>query len=125
MKQTFILFLISLCVLSCSDNSDPSQNISATPTFKFSHYWNNEAVESNDFSTIQYTNQNGDLLSIERLRYVISDITFTTATGENLRLGDYNLVDVTNNNGLNYIPTTQIPIGTYANVSFTFGFDNE
>ncbi|WP_339623623.1 MbnP family protein [uncultured Winogradskyella sp.] len=125
MKQTFLLFLISISILSCTNNEDLSAATSANPTFTFSHNWDNETVTNDDFNTIQYTTQNGDILSIERLRYVISDITFTTTAGENLMLGEYNLVDLTNTNGLSYTTINRVPIGTYANVSFTFGFDNE
>lgn len=123
------IFALTLLVLlsfsSCSEDNDTNFSQSPQTTFKFTHNWDNEAVTSADFNTIQYTNENGEELSIERLRYVISNITFTTSSNENLVLSGYNLVDLTNNSGLNYVPTSQIPIGNYTNVSFTFGLNNE
>jgi len=81
-------------------------------------------VSNINFNALNYFNANGEILSIERLRYVISDITFTTSNNENIVLDIYNLVDVTNNNNLSFSPQTQIPTGTYS-VSFTFGLDTE
>ncbi|WP_296313003.1 MbnP family protein [Winogradskyella sp. UBA3174] len=125
MKNNFILIIITIfCFLSCTNDNDGTLSSSATTTLKFTHNWNTDVITSADFNTIQYTNENGQMLSIERLRYVISDITFRTNAGENLILDDYNLIDLTNDDGLSY-STNQIPIGNYVNVSFTFGFDNE
>jgi len=126
MKKIQILIILILCfTMSCSDDNDETQNQNVLTTFKFTHNWNGEPVTSSDFNSIQYTNQNGEMLSIERLRYVISDFTFTSANGEDIVLNVYNLVDATNDNGLIYTPNIEIPAGTYSNVSFTFGFDNE
>ena len=55
---------------------------------------------------------------------LISKITFQKSNGEKLELDNYNLVDVTNNSNLTFIPVNTISLGTYTNVSFTFGFDN-
>ncbi|SHG86843.1 MbnP family protein [Winogradskyella jejuensis] len=119
------IILLSLIILSCSDD-DTSSNLSqATTTLSFSHNWNGTTVTNADFNTIQFTNQNGEILSIERLRYVISDVTFTTTSNEVLDLDNYNLIDVTNGTNLNLDLGTQIPPGNYSNVSFTFGFDND
>ena len=112
--------------MSCSsdDNDDNiPQNVMAS--FSFSHFWDNDEVTNADFNTIQFTNANGDMLSIERLRYLISDITFTQANGQTIVVDAYNLVDVTNNTDLIFSPNVEIPTGAYTNVSFRFGFDNE
>lgn len=119
------LLIILTCFLSCSEDNDDSQSSNTTITFEFTHNWDNQSVTNANFNTIQYTNENGEMLSIERLRYVISDITFTTTNNEVLALDNYNLVDVTNNEGLSFTLNSQIPIGNYSNVAFTFGLDNE
>ena len=123
-----ILYMLCICVMlfNCeSDNSNTNNTLQFSPTFKFSHYWDGIAVASSDFGNFLYTTENGELISIERLRYVISDITFTKSSGEVLNTNAYNLIDVTNDNGLSYTLANTIPIGNYSNVSFTFGFDNE
>lgn len=127
MKKIFALILFStLCFTACSDDNDDNLTVKteAKTTFNFTHNWDGTAVASSDFNTIQYTNANGEMLSIEKLRYLISDITFTKANGESIVIEGYKLVDLTNND-LNYIPEMKIPVGAYTNVSFTFGFDTE
>ena len=126
-KNIFTLFLFALLgFVSCSDRDSNSVPSSAQvfTTFKFTHNWDGTPVNTSNFNTLQYTNAYGDLLSIERLRYLISDITFTTNNNEALMFNVYNLVDVTNANNLSFTPQILIPKGSY-NVSFTFGFDNE
>lgn len=120
-----LILIIALTILSCTDCGDDDPIIkNATTTLKFSHNWNGAAVTNTDFNIIKYTNANGDLLSIERLRYVISNITFTTIANEQIIVNDYFLVDVANNN-LSFTTSTEIPIGNYTNVAFTFGLNNE
>ncbi|OZV70956.1 MbnP family protein [Winogradskyella aurantia] len=126
MKRILVYALMALlgftaCDASNNDGPSPSLNTS----FKFTHNWDDEDVSNVDFNTFQFTNENGDVLSIERLRYVISDIVFTGTSGEQLRFNIYNLIDVTNSEGLVYDLPFFIPPGNYANMAFTFGFDNE
>ncbi len=127
MKKNLILCLITMFILcSCSDDDDNTTQITdVNATFSFTHHWDNAAVTSDDFDTFQFTNANGELISIERLRYLISDITFTTSDNEQIVFDVYNLVDVTNSTNLSFTPQATIPVGNYTNVSFTFGFDNE
>lgn len=126
MKKVFsLLTLVSFALLiSCSeDNDDNIKRVNAT--LNFTHNWDGTAVTNSDFNTIQYTNANGDMLSIERLRYLVSNVTFTKNDGEIIVYNGYNLVDVTTNENLSYSVTPELPEGTYANVAFTFGFSNE
>ena len=119
------IFLIAF-VFSCAEDNDESLTAAnTTVNFSFTHNWDNTVVTNADFNTIQYTNANGEEMSIEKLRYLISNVTFENANGNTIIIPGYNLVDVTNNSGLIYTPTTQIPEGEYTNVSFTFGFNNE
>jgi len=124
-KTVFVLLFVTvLGFVSCSESTDVVSSTQVFTTFKFTHNWDETPVTNADFNTLQYTNANGELLSIERLRYLISDITFTTNNNEVLRFNVYNLVDVTNANNLSYTTRTPIPRGSY-NVSFTFGLNNE
>ena len=126
MKKIFyILFVVFISLYSCSEENNNNELNQATVTFSFSHNWDGTEVNNSDFNTIKYTNENGEILSIERLRYLISDITFTATSNEVLSLDNYNLIDLTNNENLILDLGTQIPSGNYSNVSFTFGFDND
>ena len=107
---------------SCNKDKDVSQ---VQITFKFSHNWDGTAVSNANFNSIIYTNANGEDLSISKLRYLISKITFKKSSGETFILDGYNLVDVTNNTNQSFAPITSIPDGDYSKVSFTFGFDND
>ncbi|MCC1483320.1 hypothetical protein J1C55_01845 [Winogradskyella sp. E313] len=127
-KRLFTLLAFSiLFIVACTSDSENIQNTDVTvlTTFNFTHDWDGALVTNSDFNNFQFTNQNGETISIERLRYLISDITFTNTDGETIELDTHNLVDLTNGNGLNFSPETKISTGNYTNVSFTFGFDNE
>jgi hypothetical protein len=116
--------IVVMSFFSChTDNDD---NISkANVSFNFTHNWDGIGVTNSDFNDLKFTNSNGETLSIERLRYLISDITFINSLGESTTIEDYNLVDVTNGENLTFSPDELIPLDTYTNVSFTFGFKNE
>ena len=124
MKKIIPFLITVLLFLSCERDNENSIS-QATTTFNFTHNWDGTLVTNSNFNTIQYTNANGEQMSIEKLRYLISKITFTKSTGENLILSGYNLVDVTNNTNLSFTPINTIPLGNYSNVKFTFGFDND
>ena len=125
MKKVLIVLCISMCFFGCETDDETTTATQSNPTFTFTHDWDGTTVTSADFNNFLFTTANGESISIERLRYVISDITFTKNSGEVLSTDFYNLVDVTNNTGLNYTLPSTIPVGNYSNVSFTFGFDNE
>ena len=125
MKHFHTLLILSLVILfGCNSDSDDTIS-SVNVTMAFSHYWEDMQVTNSDFNTLNYTNDKGNLLSIERLRYLISDIEFTKTNGETILLEGYNLVDVTNQTNLSFTPYQKILTGTYSNVSFVFGFVNE
>ncbi len=109
---------------ACAEDNDDT-NLGYNVTFSFSHTWDGEPVSDATFNTIQYTNANGEQMSIEKLRYLISNITFQKPNGDELILDGYHLVDVTSGENLVITPSATITSGTYSNVSFTFGFNNE
>lgn len=124
MRKTALILSFLFITLSCSNDEDKIV-LNKTVNLNFSHEWNGTEVTNTDFNSLKFTNENGEQLSIERLRYLISDITFTKSDGEVFTVNNYNLVDVTNNKNLNFVLQDLIPPGTYNDVSFTFGFTNE
>lgn len=128
MKKKIIILLFATALFSsCGEDFDDNlfAKTEANTSFNFTHNWNDTEVTSADFDSIKYENQKGDSLSIERLRYIISDITFSREGEDDIVMDIYNLVDVTNNTNLTYNSEIKIPTGIYTNVSFTFGLDNE
>ena len=122
--RIILLPIFILIITSCHQDNDDKIDLTNT-TFTFSHNWDGTSITNTDFNTIKFTNLNGERLSIERLRYLISNITFHESNGNTTVLDGYNLVDVTNNENLSFTPTTFVKSGTYSNVTFTFGFNNE
>lgn len=122
MQRIILIILVLYMFTSCNKDNGVSQ---VQITFKFSHNWDGTAVSNANFNSIIYTNANGEDLSITKLRYLISKITFKKSSGETFILDGYNLVDVTNNTNQSFTPITTIPDGDYSKVSFTFGFDND
>lgn len=112
-------------LISCNSSDDSESTPEVSTTFKFTHNWDGALIRDYNFGPIQYVNAHGESIGFERFRYVISDIVFTKTNGEEIELDIYNLVDLTNEVNMEYTPDTQIPIGNYTNVSFTFGLDNE
>tara|TARA_B110000114_G_scaffold185700_1_gene234159 strand:+ start:89 stop:859 length:771 start_codon:yes stop_codon:yes gene_type:complete len=125
MKRLYPLLAFSLVIIfGCSSDADDVV-APANATLTFSHYWGQTPITNSDFNTLNLTNAHGELMSIERLRYIISDVTFTKTDGQTVLLEGYNLVDVTNQTNLSFTPNEKIAAGTYSNVSFVFGLINE
>lgn len=125
MRRLLAIIVLSMVVFtSCVEEDIPGLQ-STSVSLNFKHDWDGTNVSSANFNAIQYFNENNDELSIEKLRYLISDFTFHKSNGETIVVEGYNLVDVTNDNNLTYVLPAQIPVGTYSNVSFTFGFEND
>jgi len=124
MRKLIAVIVFSLVLFSsCGEEEIPAlQNTNVSLNFK--HNWDSAAVTNANFNATQYFTAEGDELTIEKLRYLISNVTFHKSNGETIVIEGYNLIDVTNDENLSYITPIQIPIGTYTNVSFTFGFDN-
>ena len=125
MKRLYPLLAFSLVIIfGCSSDADDVV-APANATLTFSHYWGQTPITNSDFNTLNLTNAHGEFMSIERLRYIISDVTFTKTGGQTVLLEGYNLVDVTNQTNLSFTPNEKIAAGTYSNVSFVFGLINE
>ena len=120
MKIKYMILAVAFMCSSCSSDTDSDTVVN----LRFTHEWNNAVVTADDFGTIQYVNAFGNELSIERLRYLISDLTITKPSGEIIPLNNYHLIDLENENTLNLTSNQSVETGTYANVSFIFGFTN-
>jgi hypothetical protein len=116
--KIFKTFLILLLLISCNKNKSELEPV--TVHINFSHHWDNMSITKSDFNTIKFTNAVGNQLSIERLRYLISNIELTTGN-QVLQLKPYHLIDLENEQSLHLLSNTKIPVGEY-NLSFTFGF---
>lgn len=123
-KMLALLIVLSISFVSCGEDNDDNIKSSATTSFSFKHDWDGTAISSLDFENTQYTNANGEIITMTRLRYIISDVTFTKANGDKIVIDGHKLIDVTNDD-LSYNPDTEIPTGVYTNVSFTYGLTHD
>lgn len=123
MKKIALIMALALVAVGCNNDDDTVVNVSVV--LNFLQNWNGTAIANSDFENTTYTNANGEELTLSKLVYLISDVTFTDSnTGMVYDAGDYNLINVRENNNTSFTPGIQIPPGDY-DVSFTFGFDDE
>jgi hypothetical protein len=123
MKIIALIMLIAIVATGCNNNDDDSTTF-VNVDFNFTHNWDGSTIENSDFELTEYSNAHGEVLTLSKLDYLISDITFTASTGDIYDAGDFNLVSVREGVNLTFTPNIQIPPGEYR-VSFTFGLDDE
>ena len=119
-KKILAIICFSIIITSCSEDKDIILNPVAI-TLNFNHSWNGTEITNADFGQLKFTNENDQILSIERLRYVVSEVSLTHESGEVTVLDDYNLVDLTNNEGMSFRTSEGILPGEYSAVTFRFG----
>ena len=119
--KLIIIVILSLSLNGCKDDDDSINNNNLT--INFTHFWEDEEITTSDFNVLKYFTENDDLMSITKLRYLISNIILETEEEENIELEGYFLVDLNNNNTTYSIPN--VPVGNYTRITFTFGFTEE
>jgi hypothetical protein len=133
MKRIIALALILTLLISCKTDDDNGpiccvQPIATKVIFNFSQNWDGDTVNSSDFNTTQYTNANGEILTISRIRYLLSHFELVNANGESFPLNGYNLVDMSKPYTLsfetNYDNNSIIPNGIYT-LKLVYGFNEE
>ena len=115
-KKYCLLILILILVTRCSEEKECCVQPQFTITLNFTHHWNGLKITPQDFNELKFTNENGERLSIERLRYLVSNISLIN--GKN-----YHLIDVGENSGTS-ITIPELTDESYA-LSFRFGFSDE
>ena len=111
MKKLITLFLVLIAFSSCTKEEE-----NGMATILFTHYWDGVPVTNLDFNEFKFTNANGETISIEKYRYLISDISFVGSK-------NYTLVDLGNTSGTN-ITITDLAKGLN-NLKFRFGFKDQ
>lgn len=124
MKKILILLIAIPVFVSCISDDDIA-TIPATLTFKFAHNWDGEIFSNDNLGFTAYIKENGDELTIERLRYLVSNIRLYRENGSSTLLQGYQLVDVSNTGSLTFTLNENLPEGDYNMVSFTFGFSEQ
>lgn len=119
LKYILILSIV-ISIFGCDDD-DTQYQTTGSIEFEFTHHWNNDVVTSNDFNIIKFENAHGELMSIVKLRYLISNIILHKSDGTELTIDGYYLIDLTNNETSTFVQG--IPFDNYSGISFIFGFN--
>lgn len=115
--KKIIWFFVIIAFTSCKDDTDCCVNLEpVNVTLKFTHNWDGTPVTASDFNSFNYITENGESVSMERLRYVVSNINLG---GESK---PYQLVDLGINSGFEII-FNNVAQGVN-NLNFTFGFSD-
>ena len=121
MKRLTGLVLIVLIGFSSCSEKDCCVNVEpVNATIKFTHDWDGTTIGATDFNDLKFTNEHGETLSIERLRYLVSNVYIESSDSQNSKA--YHLVNVGEETGLE-LTLENIPQGTYQ-LKFTFGFND-
>ena len=127
MKKFVVLVAIIATLFACKDvDEDEVINPDYNVSFDFTQNWDGTELNNSDFETTEFTNANGDVLTISKLNYLISNVTFTSTseTGETIFIEGHNLVNSREGLNLHYNLDQEIPEGEYT-VSFTFGLNSD
>ena len=112
-------------VVTCSSDDDAvgtPQNIAIS--FDFSQNWGGANVTNSDLNTTSFTNENGEVLSISRIRYLLSNFELVGSSGETIALEGYQLIDLSDPDSFTFTPSEEIPAGTYR-LKMVYGFNED
>lgn len=112
MKKIISFLFLTIIVFSSCTTEDETVNI----TLNFTHYWDQTKITNQDFNQLKFTNANGEKLSIEKFRYLISNISLIGAK-------NYQLVDFGENSGTS-ITISDLNSGSNT-LLFRFGFSDQ
>lgn len=121
-QKIFLFFIAATLLFSCSSDKDVKLEDKKI-TLNFHHYWNDTPVSKADFNNIKFTNENGEQVSIERYRYLLSQINLIDQNNNQTALSDYLLINLGEEKNLSFTTTKLILDGNYE-LQFNFGFND-
>jgi hypothetical protein len=124
MKKVLALFLVITLFWSCGEDLDDNVSTQANVKFNLTHSFGNTEVTLDNFTDLDLTNANGEVLNIERIRYLISRIELVKSDGVTYRLKDYNFTDLSDSSSYNFNGDISIPSGIYT-LRLVWGFNEE
>ena len=128
MKKIATLIALFLTLAACSEDVDDNAvaETNANVSFKFTHNWNDQLLDSSNFENLDLTNENGEVINIDRVRYLISRIELIN-TDNNLSyvFDGYKFTDLSNEDTYDFSPETNVvPLGNYQ-LKFIWGFNEQ
>lgn len=123
-KNMAVVVTMALTLLSCS-NDDANSNITGEGTLKLEF---DNVYKSADLAmNTAYTNSNGEVVKVSKLKYIISNIKLTKEDGTVFtypKSQSYFIVDELTPASL-LLNLTNVPAGNYTKVTFGIGVDQD
>ena len=118
-KQTILILLVvgMLSAWSCTEKNTPKKG---SIRLTFNHNWTINPLE---YNKIQYTNAANNTLSIEKIKYFITNIRLQKLSGEYITSPSRGLID-TENGKISFL-VNDLPLGSYQKIEFVLGVDPE
>jgi len=124
MRKVFLLLIAVLTLNSCKNEIECCVNFQPiTVSLKFIHSWDATPILPSEFNQFKLVTENGETISIERLRYLLSNIRLINGD-ENYTFSNYTLIDVSDGNEFTLNLPESLVAGSYQ-LKFTFGFSDE
>lgn len=120
-----VTFFLSGMFTSCSKKDyplPPGHNRSGNIQFVFHHKFNGQDIE---MYNQKYYNKAGNKMSVTKLKYIVSDITFYKKDGTMINTGVDHFIDLSDANSLILKLSQNIPVGEYSAIAFSFGLTPE
>jgi hypothetical protein len=122
MKKWNLGFVVMVLLLSNACKQKSSNPIT-NPTGNVSIHFNHQVGGSNLVQgEMIYTNQAGNMYSIDLLKYFVTNIILVKDDGHEFKLKNYDLINAFDPNFLN-IDATNVPNGNYTAMKFLVGID--
>jgi hypothetical protein len=123
-KPVYLILLLSIVLLqfSCDEDDKKIEPDETSINIFFEHFVGDEPAI---FGSVMYMNEFGNLYSIERLQYFISDIKITGSDGSVYLFDDEYYVDAKVDETLLVQTGQKIPAGNYNSISFIYGISEE
>jgi len=124
MKKISFLLILAIAIISCQDDNgnEPIGATSGDVNFRFSNMVGTDVLTLN---TTSYTNGSAETYEVSELKYIISNIVFIDANGNEFvypQANSYFVINEENASSKN-ITLTDVNGGDYTQVRFGFGVD--
>ncbi len=123
LKNTIAIVAITLALTSCSKDENETISGEGSISLEFDQVYKDANLATNT----AYTNSNGEVLKINKAKYIVSNIVLTKEDGSTYTIPkseSYFIVDEFTP-ASNFIDLENIPAGNYTKVTFGIGVDQE
>ncbi|MCB0399718.1 MAG: hypothetical protein KDD26_08890 [Winogradskyella sp.] len=123
--KKILLLCLTIITFSCDNDTNGNGLRNITVDFKFTHTWDGMVINDSNLTTTTVTNDNGETMTMARLRYLISRIELINANGNSYTFNGYKFTDLSDITTYDFSTNnTIIPSGTYT-IKFIWGFNEE